>query len=319
MDLTGRLPREGTDALPRGVRPVDRLVAAYNGLFAALWLGLAPAGGAAALAAASTHAVGALALPALLRRLSPEPSRPVRWLREAYPLLWLGVFWGELDAVIPRLHAASFDAAARSVDLAIFGVHLNEVWMPAMPHLWLSESLHLMYFLYYPMIFLPPLWLLATGREEALRDVVFRLMVTYVACYVLYLLFPVYGPHVGSVRYAGPLTDGFFYRLVEAAHAGGDVRGAALPSSHVAGAVTTAVLGWRWFSRRAAWLFTLQAAGVTVATVYTQSHYAVDAVAGLALALLLQASVPRLREALLPGRSAPAVPLLPAVPSEGIR
>lgn len=312
MDLTRDVP--GTES--RGVRPVDRLVAAYNGLFALLWLWIAP-GEAHGLAAAGAHGLAAVALPALLRRLPARPSRPADWLREVYPLVWLGAFWTELDAVIPRLHAGGFDGAARSLDLALFGVHLHEVWMPAMPQLWVSETLHFLYFLYYPLIFLPPLWLLATDRREGLRDAVFRLMVTYVGCYLLYLLFPVYGPHVGSVRYAGLLTDGFFYRLVEAGHASGDVRGAALPSSHVAGAVATAVVGWRWFGRRAAWLFTLQAAGVTVSTVYTQSHYAVDAVAGLAVALLLQASVPRVRTALLPRAASPAVPPLPAASPPG--
>lgn len=318
MDLTrGAI---GTELEPDagGVLAVDRLVAAYNGLFALLWLGVGRGEGYA-LAAAAAHGLAALALPALLRRLPPSPSRPTAWIRDVYPLVWLGAFWTELDTLIPRLHAGSFDGAARSVDLAIFGVHLNEVWMPAMPQVWVSETLHLMYFLYYPLIFLPPLWLLTTGRREALRDVVLRLMVTYVGCYVLYLLFPVYGPHAGSVRYAGALTDGFFYRLVEAAHASGDVRGAALPSSHVAGAVTTAVVGWRWFDRRIAWLFTVQAAGVTLATVYTQAHYAVDAVAGLALALVLQAAIPGFRSVLLPRSATPAVPVLPVPSTGGLR
>jgi len=36
------------------------------------------------------------------------------------------------------------------------------------------------------------------------------------------------------------------------------------------------------------WLLTVQAAGVLLATVYTQNHYAVDALAGLVWALGLQ-------------------------------
>lgn len=305
--------------VPR-VRPVDRLVAVFNGIFALLWLGVTPSAGYG-LAMAAVHGTAALALPWLLARLDRRPSRSVRVLREIYPLAWIGAYWTELDYLIDLLHTGTLDAAARQLDLAIFGVHLNEIWMPAMPQVWLSEVMHFAYFLYYPLIFVPPLAMLVMGRGPALRDMVLRLMVTYLGCYLLYLLFPVYGPHFLSVRHAGPLTDGFFYQLVELAHAAGDSRGTALPSSHVAGATTIAVLGWRWLGSTAARVLTVQAVAVALATVYTQNHYAVDAVAGVVWALLLQASVPALVRVLTPSRGRDPVPVLPvpAPDSKGVR
>jgi len=71
----------------------------------------------------------------------------------------------------------------------------------------------------------------------------------------------------------------------------GDSMGTAFPSSHVAGSLTAAWAGWRWFSRPTAMLLALEAAGVVVATVYTQNHYAIDVLAGILWAVLLQLTV----------------------------
>src|SRR5437867_13109029 len=85
--------------------------------------------------------------------------------------------------------------------------------MQRMPYLWLSEPMHLAYWAYYLLIGLPPLALMLLGRTAALRDLVFRLMLTYLTCYAIYLVYPVYGPGLTLPRYAGPLHDGFFHRL----------------------------------------------------------------------------------------------------------
>jgi len=267
------------------VRTVDLLVAGYNLVLAAAWTRLADGVGPAACIAA-THALAA-GLPLVLAR---HCGRRGRWrvARELYPLAAIALFWSELG----RLHALSasphYDQLVARLDLALFGRHLNLLWMPAMPWPAFSELMHLFYAVYYPIILLPPLAMWLTGRREALRDMTLRLTVTYLGCYLLYLLFPVIGPAELLPHYEGALTGGFFYHLTHAARAAGDSLGTAFPSSHTAGAVTAAVLGWRWLSRPVRWLLTVQAAGVLLATVYTQNHYAVDALAGLVWALGLQ-------------------------------
>ncbi|MFQ5890024.1 MAG: phosphatase PAP2 family protein [Gemmatimonadota bacterium] len=297
------------------VLAVDRLMAAYNLILAVLWVPLLTrAWYAPGILAA--HAAAGL-LPALLGRGPASLSRPLRLLRESYPLLWLPVLWIELDMLISLLHDRSGDSAILSLDLALFGVHIDRVWMPAMPQLWFSELMHFAYYAYYALIFLPPIAVALAGRVDAFRDMTVRLMATYLCCYLFYLAFPVVGPHGLGQPFEGPLTNGFFYRLVEAAHATGDVRGAAFPSSHVAGAVTIALLGWRWFPSGIALLMSVEAVGVMMATVYTQNHYGIDSVAGLVWALAIQALlVPALLgwppvRAVLPG--APRLPAPPGV------
>jgi len=269
------------------VRPVDRLIAAYNVLLAIVWgsvIGRADYAAPIALA----HVV-AVSLPWLLGR-SGGRSRFLATLHDVYPLLLMLAFWTELGFLRP-FHGPTHDAWVTALDLAVFRVHLNVVWMPAMPWLWFSELMHLSYYLYYLIIIGPPLALLLTARRGAMGDVVLRLMVTYLGCYTLYLMFPVDGPGHTMVHYQGAPTTGFFYHLVHEAGDFGDSMGTAFPSSHVAGALTAAWAGWRRFSRPVAILLALEAAGVVVATVYTQNHYAIDVLAGILWAVLLQLTV----------------------------
>ena len=281
-------------ALTRVVLPVDRLMAAYNLLLGAVWWAnwrVAPH--APGIAVAHLAAAG---LPWLIAR---APRRPWAWLAacyELYPLLLLGPFWTELDLLRGVLGSRGFDAQIRSVDVALFGMHPHAEWLPRMDALWFSEPMYFVYYAYYATIVLPPVVLAVLGRRAALRDATCRLMATYLLCYVVYLAFPVYGPNILEPDHPGPHTTGFFYQLVAAAHAAGDAKGTAFPSSHVAGAVTIAFIAWRWLPRGLAVLLALEAAGVALSTVYTQNHYGTDALAGIVWALAIQVGiVPLLR------------------------
>jgi len=161
------------------------------------------------------------------------------------------------------------------------------------------------YVAYYPAVFLTPVVLFLRHRTRALREVTLGLTVAYLACYVLYTVFPVDGPSHTMARFAGGLTEGFFYRLAHGAVHPVDSLGTAFPSSHVAGAVSMAILSARWLRRPVALLFGLQAVGVALATVYTQNHFAIDALAGACLAVVLQVRVvPRLSVSLTGRRAA---------------
>ncbi len=294
----------------RRALPGDSLVAAYNLLLGATWWAnwrQAPHAPWIAIA----H-LAAAALPWLIAR---APRR--RWdfmaaLREIYPLVLLLAFWTELDLLRGVLAADGFDAKIQSLDLAVFGIHLHAVLLPRMDALWLSEPMYFMYYAYYALIFIPPLVLAVRGHRTALRDATLRLMATYLLCYLVYIAFPVYGPHFIAPHHQGPHTTGFFYHLVAAAQAAGDSHGCAFPSSHVAGAVTIALIAWRWFPRGVASLLTVEALGVVVSTVYTQNHYGIDSLAGIAWAFAIQLGlVPAVAYLLGPARARPTMPSLP--------
>jgi hypothetical protein len=289
------------------LRPVDRLLIAYNVGFGALWafaLGRYPD---AALLAASHALVIALVL--LTSRMGARASRFGVGLREVYPVALIAIYWLEMGLVRDAFHATTHDALIAAADLRLFGVHLQAVWIPAMPWLWLSEIMNAAYWLYYPLVFFAPLVLVLARRDDQAAELVFALTVAYLACYVSYALFPVDGPSHTMAKFQGPFTRGFFYQLVTSGTHAGDSMGTAFPSSHVVGAVTAALFALRRFSRPAAIVFVLGALGVMVSAVYRQSHFAIDCVVGAAAAGLLYYGVtPRLARAL----AAPASPPVPA-------
>ncbi len=268
---------------------VDWVVAAYNLVFAIIWLSqLGEVWFAAILGAA--HLAG-LVLTWLLSRAPTVLSPPTRTLREMYPLLFLAVFWLELDVLRPVMALQSGDALVAGWDRLIFRFPLHEIWLPSMSAPWFSEIMHLAYEGYYPLIFAPPLALLFQRRREALRDVTFRLVLVYLICFLSYAVFPVDGPHFLHEPFRGPHMAGFFYGINRTLQALGDSLGCSFPSSHVAAAVSCAYIGWMYFPRWIAMVMVIESLGVALATVYTQSHYAIDSLAGLALALVVQLGV----------------------------
>jgi membrane-associated phospholipid phosphatase len=302
--------------LTRRTAPVHVLVATYNLALGLIWLAHWRQTPYASWIAA-TH-LSAVTLPWLLVAAPPRRWSIMAAVREIYPLIMLLAFWTEIELLRDILGHQQLDPAIEALDLAVFGVHLHAVLLPRLDTLWISEPMFFAYYVYYGFIFGPPILLAALGRRAALCDATLRLMATYLTCYAVYIAFPVYGPHFIGTPYQGPHTAGLFYHLVAAAQRVGDAHGCAFPSSHVAGVVTIAVIAWRWFPRGVAALFTVEALGVVVATVYTQNHYGVDSLAGIAWALAIQlAVVPALVALFAPGqarrRAAPLRELAPAL------
>ena len=276
-----------------GARPVDWLLGGYSAVLAAVWM-TALGRSTAAPWIALAHLVGAL-LPWAVTIADRSASRVLRAAREAYPLLLLYPFYAEVGVYHAAMGSAGHDAAVMAWDRALFAVNWHRVWALAMPATWLRETMHAVYFSYYLQIALPAVAAALARRWGAFRDISFRMMLTYVVCYAIYFAYPAFGPlHADpqpGAGAAGPALDGFFAGLVRAAAESGDSPGTAFPSSHVAGALTAAWLGFRWHPRWVAWIQLALAAGVALSTVYTGNHYAIDALAGIALALLLQAYI----------------------------
>ncbi|NOT08129.1 MAG: phosphatase PAP2 family protein [Gemmatimonadales bacterium] len=252
--------------------------------------------------------LAALALPSLLARADRPLSPVTRLLREIYPLLWAAAFWSELGLRNGVLPSMSNDGLVAGWDQALFGTHLNVTWIGAMPWVPLSELMQSAYFSYYLMLAAIPIALWWTrGSEESRREIVLRVAVTYLGCFVIYSYFPVVGPRELWPIHDGELVQGFFYRLNLALRTAGDSLGTAFPSSHTAGAITFAWIATRIAPKRVATGVSILAALIAAATVYTQNHFAVDTVAGVAVAVVLQGVVvPHLLTGSMPAVAAPA-------------
>jgi membrane-associated phospholipid phosphatase len=246
---------------------------AYNLLLAMLWAA------AGSFAAAMIH-VAAVLLPTLLASTA---------LADIYPALAVMGIWTEMGAILPRLHpdgATLRDAVALHVDMIVFGTHWHVAWLARMPWPWFSAFMYAAYCSYYMLLIGLPLTLWLAHQREALADVAFRLLLVYAGCALCYLIFPVVGP-APLPPVADAVRHGVFFDFAANIQRAGDSLGTSLPSTHAAGSMMLALAAWRWVPRPIAIVLVIQAVAIAFSTVYTQNHYAIDAVAGVLLAATL--------------------------------
>ena len=151
-----------------------------------------------------------------------------------------------------------------------------------MPSSFWSAVLHGAYFSYYLIVPVPAFYFVARGDWLAARRFVLAVIGTFAVCYLVFLFFPVAGPYYTYPRPDAWFIDNAAARLVYNTLASGSSYGAAFPSSHVAAAVAAAIAAAQ-SSRRLGAVVAVPTALLTVAVVYCQMHYAVDALAGLAI------------------------------------
>jgi len=219
----------------------------------------------------------------------------------------------ELNRALPNL-----DHVFASLEQSIFSCQPALLFSQYFDSGFFSELMCLGYSCYYPMMVVVAFFY-ALYRKQEFERMMTILMGAFFLHYVIFVLVPVTGPQyyfcaVGEDQIAAGVLpnlhdyfkfhqeclpcpgykDGFFYHLVETAHASGERPTAAFPSSHVGICVILLLLAWH--SRCKALFYTLIPFAVLLffSTVYIKAHYAVDAFAGLISGVVVYALFYRL-------------------------
>lgn len=207
------------------------------------------------------------------------------WLRLWAPLIVLLFLYSEIPVLIGAAgHGRLFDMKVIQWERAIFGSQPALDWASRWPSRIGSELLHAAYLSYYAIIFSVPAALYLTSRKTEFAEATFVLMLTFVACFACYIVFPVAGPRYlwpAPATPAGPIRAAVVW-LLEARSS----RGTAFPSSHVAVAVTQSILAIRYFRRRGLVVAALTL-GLALGAVYGGFHYAIDVLAGVIFGAVL--------------------------------
>lgn len=222
----------------------------------------------------------------LLARVGPVPW--AAGLRELAPLLLLAVIYGQIDLLNGSGSGTVHDALVQRWEAELFGAQPSRDWWRSAPSAFWSTVLHAAYLSFYAIVFVPPLVALRRGDRAGARRAVEWTMSTFLVCYVAFILFPVAGPYYEFARPTGAFVDNFAARLVYGVTGTGSAFGAAFPSSHVAAAVAASGAAYTLSSGLGV-VLSLLTLGLAVGTVYCQMHYAVDALAGLVVGLLMVA------------------------------
>jgi membrane-associated phospholipid phosphatase len=278
----GERPAGGQAAPPAGVRYTEWMLLAY--LAASSVIGLARLRSQPAI----MWVLGAnLLYAALIFLCARAPlGRIGRVLREIYPLLLLAALYPAID-ILNNFGAVSVhDLTIRGWEHALFGGDVSRLWWQQAPSRFWSTVLHGAYFAYYPVMAAPLVVFLAMGRADDAERAVRWLLTVYIVSYLVFLLFPVAGPYYEFPRPAAWFLDNPAARLVYSTLERGSAYGAAFPSSHVAATLVATAAAFRG-SRLLGWILSVPAVLLTVGVVYCQMHYAVDALAGVFLALVV--------------------------------
>jgi membrane-associated phospholipid phosphatase len=202
-----------------------------------------------------------------------------------YPLLLTVALYTEVG-LLNVAGGTVHDTRVQAWEEALFGSQVSLTWIRAWPWPWLSALLHAGYLSYYAILAAAPLAPWLRGQREQAGHILLLMMATFYLCYMVFLVFPVAGPRYSFPPADNPATRTALARLTQDLLREGSAWGTAFPSSHVAVSLVAAVSAWRAW-RPLGTVLVPAALLLTLGTVYGQLHYAVDAVAGAALALVV--------------------------------
>ena len=217
----------------------------------------------------------------MTRVLGRSANTSVQLLRHAYVMLLFFIAYEQTGHINRIIFPELLDPFFQNLEDLIFGGQPAILLAQRFPQHWLAEYLQFAYFSYYLLFLgLGTFLFLRRGRRAAL-DYLFALCGTMYVCYLIYIFVPVQG----AVYYGLPTPTGGgpFSAIMGFLYAYGEIEGAAFPSSHVA--IATVVLFYTYrYARKAVWVIGPLVISLMVATVYCRYHYAIDVLAGLALA-----------------------------------
>lgn len=233
----------------------------------------------------------------------PKPHPLLNFLRHFYPVLLYTWFFSETGWLNRMFFSDYMDPIIIRWEQALFGCQPSVLFMTKLPYLDLSELFYASYFSYYVMIVGVGLALYIRERRQFFHYVSVVSFVFYI-CYTTYIILPIIGPRVffheingysipEELQQLAPIDlypqavqTGVFFKLMAFIYRTFEAPGAALPSSHVAIALTTVFFSFRYLPR-IRFIHLPVAILLCLSTVYCRYHYVIDVLAGMLTAALL--------------------------------
>lgn len=249
------------------------------------------------------HVVAIALVHWLVRKVRNGAGPVLDFLRHFYPVLFYTWFFTETGYLNRMFVPDYLDAEVIRLEQIVFRSQPAILFMANLPYLLVSELFYAAYFSYYIMIVGVGLALYLRNRSQFFHYVSVVSFVFYV-CYLIYIFLPVIGPKVfidegggftlsDDLRQLAPeaffplnIQVGPFYQIINWIYRTFEPAGAAMPSSHVAVAITTVYFSFSYL-RRIRYTHLVAAILLCASTVYCRYHYVLDVLAGAALAGVL--------------------------------
>ena len=236
----------------------------------------------------------------LLLAVIPKDALPLslQVLHDWYPIATIPIFYLEIPPLTQMAVQRYFDDKIIECEERLFNGQPSIYFSERFSSRWLSELLHLCYFSYYPIVFGLVGVLYYQDRHEVFHEVVFGEVLTFNLCLIWYIFMPVMGPRYKFERIRGRLADGLFFKLIHMILSGASSKGTAFPSSHCAIGVIVVLYAARYDPVAFAIMCPF-GVGLIVGTVYGRFHYALDAILGTVLGVVIFGAAPYLYRLLL--------------------
>jgi membrane-associated phospholipid phosphatase len=206
-------------------------------------------------------------------------SERLRHAHAWYPLLLPIIAFPEAAQLRDLLVDDWRDGHLLAIEAVVFA-EPPTVWLSRLNSIVFSEILqagYLSYFLFLPLVAAVLYW-----REDKAPffGVMAAAVLGYLACYVIFLVFPTEGPaHTLRHLHTQPLPAGPLRAVVEFVQQAG-THGNAFPSAHAVGAVVPVIFAWRYAPKLVPWLLPLLVL-MCAGAVYDRYHYASDMIGGV--------------------------------------
>jgi membrane-associated phospholipid phosphatase len=209
-----------------------------------------------------------------------------RFLHEWYPLAMPIVTFEEVSRLSFIFRSGWQDGYILDLEARLFSAPPT-VWLGRHSSPGITELLEIGYFSYFVLLMIVAGAFYARSDRRAFREVMDATVLSYILCYVVFLLCPTEGPaytlaalHGAALPGVGPFH--WAVRLIQR-HAG--VHGNAFPSAHVAGGVVALIFALRYAPKLGITLTPLVIL-LCLGAVYDRYHYLSDVVAGVVFGAL---------------------------------
>lgn len=206
-------------------------------------------------------------------------------LKYCYPIIFLEFLYKAIEKYVTIFYGGFLDDIIINIESIFFNInpalYLERFITPL-----LTEIMKFSYLIYY---FYMPFLILALFFMKRYGDMVYSVFImslTFYACYIGFVLFPVEGPRF-SFDFHVPVLKGYFFsHIQESIMKYGQSIGACMPSSHIAAAWNVVFLVKKFLGKRLFYLLFVLTILMSVSIVYNRYHYFSDGVAGIITAYI---------------------------------
>lgn len=149
-----------------------------------------------------------IALIFLLISVTKSNNKLLSFIRNFYPLLLLGFFYGETD-YYNNILFVNLDSYLVKIERFVFGSQLSLDFSVLIPYKWFSELMHFGYFSYYLFTLGIPL-LFYVKKKQEFNKAMFIIIFSFCSYYILFILFPSIGPQFYFEPNQVIIPDGYF-------------------------------------------------------------------------------------------------------------